>query len=139
MKLSSKWTGLLILCLPLLSLSCSPSTPSVAATVATPNLISQAMEYQRHDMAHEAIGKCIEILYHPASTDTDRAEALYLMGRISFDANNFKLAMSDWQRLTKEYPRSQRAAEVGQRITQLYQAAKAKAAGGQPKAPEAQQ
>jgi len=116
---------LCLMILPFIATSCSPATPADSAPVVTPS-IEHVEDFMDHGMTDHAMAVAINILHHPGTTDHVRAEALYHMGRIAFDLSNYEQSMKDWQRLTEEYPRSERTAEVTHRIAQLYQAARAR-------------
>ena len=41
------------------------------------------------------------------------------MGQITFDQGRVSIALADWQKLIKDYPTSQRAIEIKERLNQL--------------------
>jgi len=48
-----------------------------------------------------------------------RSEALFYMGQIAFDQGSYSVAMNDWQKLIKDFPTSEKAIEIKDRLLQL--------------------
>jgi len=88
----------------------------------TGTLSAQDVDWARdlyvHGLKDRAMEAYIAIL-HGVSPDDAKAEALYYMGQMSFEGGAFAVAMDDWQKLVKDYPKSARAAELKDRFTQL--------------------
>lgn len=119
---------LFLVAVPLLAffpLSCAPAAPKASAAP----VIDRAVALMNHGLDNQAMAAFIEALHHPGSTETQRAEALFYLGRISFDNQKADVAIKDWERLTREYPRSRRAQEVNQQMARLQALARQQQAG----------
>lgn len=104
---------LLVICI----LSCSQNTP-FTATVSAQN-ISLAKDFYTHNLKERALEEFI-IIYNTSNANADvKSEALFYMGQITFDEGRFSVALNDWQKLIKDFPTSQRAIEIKDRLIQL--------------------
>lgn len=95
----------------------------VALTLAAGPLSGQDVDWARdlyvHGLKDRAMESYIAILHTKSLPAEAKAEALYYMGQMSFEAGSFATAMNDWEKLVAEYPNSPRAAELKDRFTQL--------------------
>src|SRR5207253_1572298 len=80
--------------------------------------IEVAKDYYFHNVKERALASFIDV-FHNAKTPEIKAEALYYMGQISFDETNYSAAFADWTKLIKDYPNSQQAGEIKDRLTQM--------------------
>jgi len=80
--------------------------------------VETAKDYYTHNARGKALETFIEVLHNSKAPDS-RAEALFYMGQLSFEDNNYTVAFSDWTRLIKDYPGSKRATEIKDRLTQM--------------------
>lgn len=78
-----------------------------------------ARDLYNHKLKAKATETFIKILHNPTSSSNEKAEALYYLGQISFEEDNYSVAMEDWQKLIKQYPDSSQAKEIKERLVQL--------------------
>ena len=91
----------------------------VCTTVCLAQNISIAKDFYNHNLKERALEEFI-IVYNTSTVKSDeRAEALYYMGQITFDAGRYSTALGDWQRLIDEFPSSSRVVEIEDRLSQL--------------------
>lgn len=81
--------------------------------------IGLAKDLYVHNLKSHALEMFIEILHNSKSPATNKAEALYYMGQISFDDGRYSTALDDWQALIKDYPTNPKANEIKDRLTQM--------------------
>jgi tetratricopeptide (TPR) repeat protein len=80
--------------------------------------IDIAKDYYVHNVKGKAIESFIEI-FHSSKAPEVRAEALYYMGQIAFDEDNYSAAFDDWTKLITDYPASRQAVEIKGRLVQM--------------------
>jgi tetratricopeptide (TPR) repeat protein len=80
--------------------------------------IEVAKDYYVHNVKERALESFIDVFHNSKAPET-KAEALYYMGQIAFEDNNYSAAFSDWTRLIKDYPTSKQAAEIKDRVTEM--------------------
>ncbi len=78
-----------------------------------------ANDFLRHNFSEKAKEKFLDIYHNPKSSKEDKAEALYLLGQISFEQGNYSVALDDWEILIRKYPDSQQTKEIAQKLSQL--------------------
>jgi tetratricopeptide (TPR) repeat protein len=81
--------------------------------------VELAKDYYKHGVADKAKDILISTAHDKSATPASKAEALYVLGQISFEQNHYSVALDDWQRLIKTYPQSIQAKEISDRLTQL--------------------
>lgn len=81
--------------------------------------ISIAQDFYNHNLNERALEEFIIVYNTPTANPEDRAESLYYMGQITFDASRYSVAYDDWQKLLTEFPSSTRVAEIKDRLSQL--------------------
>jgi tetratricopeptide (TPR) repeat protein len=80
--------------------------------------IEIAKDYYVHNVKGRALESFIDV-FHNSKAPEVKAEALYYMGQVAFEDNNYSAAFNDWTRLIKDYPTSKQAAEIKDRLTQM--------------------
>ncbi len=81
--------------------------------------LSLALEYMNHNLTQNALVEFILVLNSKQSNGNEKAEALYYLGQISFEQQKYSVAMKDWMRLISEFPETNRAKEINDRLVQL--------------------
>jgi len=81
--------------------------------------IGLAKELYTHNLKPRALELFIEVLHSSKSTANVRAEALYYMGKISYEDGRLSAALGDWERLAKDYPSTPKAIEIKGRLPQI--------------------
>jgi outer membrane protein assembly factor BamD (BamD/ComL family) len=81
--------------------------------------VDLARDYYRHGLADKAKEILISSVHDKTTLPVSKAEALYLLGQISYEQEKFSVAFEDWQRLVKDYPQSTQAKEISSRLSQL--------------------
>lgn len=71
-----------------------------------------------HNLKQKALEELISV-YHNSKSPDVRSEALYLLGNISFEENNYTTAFNDWKKLISDYPNSKYTIEIKDRLEQL--------------------
>ena len=83
----------------------------------SPASIEQAVELYDHGLTEDATRLMIAVRYDP---DSDaRAQALYYLGQMSFESGRYAQALKDWTSLVSDYPESERAEELKERLKLL--------------------
>jgi len=100
----------LIPILILLSLFIAPQL--FAASIEKANMLSQ------HGLTKAAKTELIDVVFSNAS-DSNKAEAYYLLGSLAFEENKISVALDSWRKLSKKYPKSKQAKLVKDRIQEL--------------------
>lgn len=98
--------------------TCSVAALALAGTAAAGNIdIAKSWyEHQLFDKAKEAL---ITALHDQQTSDADKADALYLLGNMSFEEKRYKTAFADWEQLVKRFPESPQSKEIAARLAQL--------------------
>ena len=78
-----------------------------------------ANDFLKHNFAEKAKEKFLNIYHDPKTTSENKAEALYLLGQISFEQGNYSVALDDWEILIKKFPNSKQTIEIAQRLSQM--------------------
>lgn len=81
--------------------------------------IEIANDFYRHNFTDIAKEKFLDIYHDPNSSDKEKAQALYLVGQITFEEGNYTVALDDWEILISKFPDSKETKEISQRISQL--------------------
>ena len=63
-----------------------------------------AYDLYNHGFQDAALEHFIELYHNDRSPKEYKADALYMMGEISYEKKNYAIAISDWNKLKKEYP-----------------------------------
>ena len=63
-----------------------------------------AYDLYNHGFQDAALERFIELYHNDRSPKEYKADALYMMGEISYEKKNYAIAISDWNKLKKEYP-----------------------------------
>lgn len=85
---------------------------SFAASVEKAGMLNQ------HGLIQEAKSELIDVVFSN-STDSEKAQAYYLLGSIAFDENKVSVALDSWRDLVKKFPNSTQAKTVKDRISEL--------------------
>lgn len=80
--------------------------------------VEKAGMLNRHGLTQEAKSELIDVVFSK-STDSEKAQAYYLLGSIAFDENKVSVALDSWRDLVKKYPNSTQAKTVKDRINEL--------------------
>ncbi len=91
----------------------------IVPILLTAQNVELAKEYYRHNLIDNAKEVFIDTYQSNKTSNADKAEALYWLGQISFDENNYTVAFEDWNQLVKKYPDSEQAVEIQERLSQL--------------------
>jgi len=94
----------------LMQLSCSRPTQA--------QNIDIAKDYYVHNVKGRALESFIDV-FHSSAPPAAKAEALYYMGQIAFEDNNYSTAFNDWTKLIKDYATSKQAGEIKDRLNQM--------------------
>ena len=78
-----------------------------------------ANDFLRHNFSEKAKEKFLDIYHNPSSSKADKAQALYLLGQISFEQGNYSVALDDWEILIRKFPNSKQTLEIAQKLSQL--------------------
>ena len=78
-----------------------------------------ANDFHRHSFTDRAKEKFLNIYHNPNASDESKAEALYLLGQISFEEGDYTVALEDWEILIEKYPESPQTMEIANRLPQL--------------------
>lgn len=98
--------------IPVLAMQLSCARPMEGQSVEI------AKDYYVHNVKGRALESFIDV-FHNSKAPEVKAEALYYMGQIAFEDNNYSAAFSDWTKLIKDYPTSKQASEIKDRLTQM--------------------
>ena len=96
-----------LFCFSLLS-----STFAYSASVEKAELLSD------HGLKAQAKSELIDAIFSGSSNDS-KAHAYYTLGNLAFEENNTSIALDSWRTLIGDYPNSQYAAAVKDRIEKL--------------------
>ena len=88
-------------------------TISFAASIEKATLLNQ------HGLTIDAKRELIDVIFQDGITPKDQAKAYYLLGNIAFAEDKIKVALNTWGYLIENYPKSDEAMLVGDRITEL--------------------
>ncbi len=77
-----------------------------------------AKDYYSHKLKQKALEELI-IVYHNSKSADVKSEALYLLGNVSFEENNYSTAFNDWKKLVSDFPNSIYANEIKERLDLL--------------------
>lgn len=80
-----------------------------------------ANDFLRHNFVNRAKEKFLDIYHDTTSEDEEKAEALYLLGQISFSNGEYSAALKDWEILIQKFPTSSQTEKISTRLTQLRQ------------------
>ena len=80
--------------------------------------IEKATMLNKYGLTREAKVELIDIVFS-TSSDSDKAQAHYLLGSIAFEEKNVTAALDSWRELSKRYPNSEQAKMVQDRINIL--------------------
>ncbi len=83
------------------------------------SILEVANDFYRHNFTEIAKERFLDVYHDPSSSDDDKAEALYLVGQITFEEGNYSVALDDWEILIRKYPESVQTKEIAKRIPQL--------------------
>lgn len=75
-------------------------------------------DFYAHNLKQKALEELITV-YHNSKSPDIKSEALYLLGNISFEDNNYSTAFDDWKKLVSDFPNSKYANEIKGRLDQL--------------------
>ena len=78
-----------------------------------------ANDFLRHNFSEKAKEKFLDIYHNPKSSREEKAQALYLLGQISFEQGNYSVALDDWEILIQKFPESSQTKEIAQKLSQL--------------------
>jgi tetratricopeptide (TPR) repeat protein len=102
----------------------APALIAIHAVFGTATLFGQSIDraalYRQHGLIEDAKRDYIQVLSGRGPQD-QKAEALYSLGLIAFDQNRIAVALASWTQLVKEFPSSQQAKEVQDRLKDLSQ------------------
>lgn len=98
------------------ALICTLSLAIASASFA--GSIEKASMLNQHGLTKEAKVELIEIIFSKSDGDS-KAQAYYLLGSIAFEESKISVALDSWRELTKQYPSSQQAQMVKDRIDEL--------------------
>ncbi|MCP5267075.1 MAG: tetratricopeptide repeat protein [Burkholderiaceae bacterium] len=96
------------------------SLPAVflASSLCFAASVDKAEMLNRHGLNQNAKSELIDVIFSKSS-DSNRAQAYYLLGSIAFDEHNIPVALDAWQDLVRKYPGSTQARTVKDRIQEL--------------------
>ena len=63
-----------------------------------------AYDLYNHGFQDAALEQFIELYHNDRSPKEYKADALYMMGEISYEKKNYAIAISDWNKFIKDYP-----------------------------------
>jgi tetratricopeptide (TPR) repeat protein len=92
---------------------------SIFVSSAFGQSVEVANDYYEHGLHDKAKDMLLTAIHSPSTIPASKARALYLLGQISFDEGQIKVAVSDWKTLIKDYPQTSEAKEIGDRLQQL--------------------
>ena len=95
----------------LASLTCLSSTAIGAS-------LDKAKMFQLHGLTSETKKELIEVIFSKQNAK-NKAEAYYILGTIAFEEDKLTTALETWTELVKEFPESEQAQLVKDRINQL--------------------
>lgn len=81
--------------------------------------IEKAIVLKVHGLNDDAKRELINLIFDEDSKDKDKSRAYYLLGEIAFDENRIQTATKTWGYIVAEYPNSDEALIVKERIDEL--------------------
>ncbi len=78
-----------------------------------------ANDFHRHNFSDKAKEKFLEIYHDPDASNDEKAEALYLLGQVTFEDGDYTIALDDWSILIEKFPESEHTKEISKRLTHL--------------------
>lgn len=87
--------------------------PAFAASLEKAEMLNQ------HGLIKESSIELIDVLFDASVSEDTKAKSYYLLGEIAFSDNRIAVALSTWRKLVKEYPNSEEAILVKDRIDEL--------------------
>ncbi|MCD4819621.1 MAG: tetratricopeptide repeat protein [Candidatus Cloacimonetes bacterium] len=109
----SKETGLIDERIPEIRKTVSRATQDQLSALAIAN------DFHRHNFSDRAKEKFLNIYHDPHTSEADKAEALYLIGQITFEEGDYTVALEDWEIMIERYPDSKQTQEIANRLPQL--------------------
>ena len=91
----------------------------VSTSIVTAQYNELAKDFYRHNLLERAKEVFIITLHDTKASAETKADALYWLGQISFEEGRYTVAFDDWEKSAKEYPQSQQAKEITERLAQL--------------------
>jgi|ERR1700731_3894166 len=107
--MTRRWLGWVLVCINL----------TVCSVSCRGQAIELARDYYKHGVAEKAKEILIAAIHDRNVSAASKAEALYVLGQISFEQNRYSVAFDDWEQLIKAYPQTPQAKEISDRLTQL--------------------
>ena len=104
-----KFKTLVLLCL------CFIGLPSLVLAAS----LEKAILLNEHGLTTDAKRELIDLIFEKRSKVDDKAQAYYLLGNIAFGEDRIKAALNAWEHLVNEYPKSEEAGLVRDRIAEL--------------------
>jgi len=80
--------------------------------------VQKAEMLRKHNLVDDAKRELIDVIYGN-STSADKATAYYDLGTIAFEESNISAALDTWSQLASQFPDSQQASIVKDRIKEL--------------------
>lgn len=80
--------------------------------------LDKAKMFRRHGLVSEAKKELIEVIFSEQDA-ISKAEAYYILGTVAFKEDNISAALDTWTQLIKDFPESEYAKLVRDRIQQL--------------------
>ena len=81
--------------------------------------IEKAILLKAHGLNDDAKRELINLIFQEDSESKDKPHAYYLLGAIAFDENRIRAATKTWDYIIQEYPDSDEALMVKERINEL--------------------
>lgn len=103
----------ILVLLAFLIAGCANSAPVAGQSMA------KAKRLADHGLSAEAKTEFIDLLQSGSTSASDKAEALYQLGQLSFAEGRYKVALADWSELREKYPTSTQAKDMSERLAQL--------------------
>ncbi len=99
--------------------ACVPNKKTPQKATAS---VGKARMLNNNGLTKAAKTELINVIFG-STPDSEKAEAYYMLGSISFKQNDVEAAMNAWDTLTRKYPSSKQAKKVKPRIETLSQVA----------------
>ncbi len=94
----------------------------VASVICSPSILAGSIEkanmLNEHGLVTESKKELIDVIFSKAG-DSNKAEALYLLGNIAFDERKIGVALEAWKELVAKYSSTDQANLVKDRIQEL--------------------
>ncbi len=94
---------------------CFVSLPSLVLAAS----LEKAILLNEHGLTTDAKRELIDVIFHKGSKTDNKAQAYYLLGNIAFGKDRIKAALNSWEHLVNQYPDSEEARLVKDRIAEL--------------------